>query len=263
MKKKKTVLITGASSGIGFFLAKEFAMNYYDLVIVSKDKENLKNAKDSLSKLANVEMFARDLTIKENIDNLYKFIKLKKIDIDVLVNNAGFGTYGPFNETSLEKELDMIQLNISAIVHLTKLITNDMIIKGNGKILNVSSTAAFQPGPNMAVYFATKSFILSFSSALTVELKPHNIQVTALCPGPTKTNFILKSEHCGETRIFKNLLSPQRVAKEGFEALENNEMVHVVGSKNKLLSILPKFSPIKMSTKISNYYLTKIDHKNS
>lgn len=253
--KKKVALITGASSGIGFFLAKEFAMNYYDLVIVSKNKENLKTAYTNLAHLTNVNMFVRDLSKKESVENLYNSLKLQNINVDILVNNAGFGTYGPFSETSVDKELDMIHVNNSALVHLTKLIVQDMKNKKSGKILNIASTAAFQPGPNMAVYFASKAFILSFSSALRQELKPYNIGVTTLCPGPTKTSFVLKAAHCGDARIFKKLISPQRVAKEGFDALEKGKSVHIVGYKNKLLSILPRFVPLKLSTRISNYFL--------
>lgn len=256
MNKKKVALITGASTGIGFFLAKEFALNYYDLIIVSQDRKRLENAYEKLSKLTNVHMFVRDLSITENVNNLYNSLKLKNLRVDVLVNNAGFATYGPFVETSLEKELSLIQVNISALIHLTKLIVKDMKKLGSGNILNMSSTASFQPGPNMAVYFASKAFISSFSLALSEELKPFNIYVTTLCPGPTNTSFLIKAPHCGDTRIFEDLLTPQKVAKEGFESVKYNRKIHVIGIKNKILSILPRFAPVTTSTKISKKMLS-------
>ena len=182
-------LITGASSGIGRDIARELAKKDYDLVLVARNIEGLEKIKNELKKEnnnINIETYAFDLSIKENCYNLCEQIK----DIDILINNAGFGLFGKFKETDLEKEIDMINTNITAIHILTKLYLKNMLKKDKGHILNGASIAGFMPGPLMATYYATKNYIVSLTRAIHKELKKEhsNVKISLLCPGPVDTN---------------------------------------------------------------------------
>lgn len=239
------VLITGGSSGIGFALAEQFAKNGYDLVLVSRDKAKLLKAAGDLSKRygAKADTFVADLSNTKEITDLYKWTKKQSIRVDVLVNNAGFGNYGLFVETSLDTELNEIDLNIRALTQLTKLFAQDMKKQGEGKILNVASIAAFMPGPYMAVYYASKSYVLSFSLALHQEMKQFGVTVTALCPGPTVSNFDKKAG-LGKSNLFKGkLMSAEAVAIEGYKGLAKDVLVVTPGVRNKLYGILSRILP--------------------
>jgi len=244
----KTALITGASFGIGYELAKIFANEKYDLVLVARNRERLNEIESELKRHNNIRIktMVKDLANSSSPQEIFDELKYDKIEVDVLINNAGFGLLGSFTELSLKEQLDMIQVNITSLVHLTGLILPTMINRGNGKIMNVASTAAFQPGPNMAVYYATKSFVLSFSKALYRELKDKNITVTALCPGPTKTEF-QKRARMENINLERSKLMPymsaEKVAIAGYKGLMKGKKVVIPGLLNKIGTKLVKIFP--------------------
>lgn len=228
----KTVLITGASFGIGYELAKIFAKEKYNLILVARNLEKLNQIKDELQN-PDIQIFTiqKDLSYPNSPKELFDEINKKGLEIDILINNAGFGLLGSFVELDLQTQLDMIQLNITSLVHLTYLVLPQMIAKNSGKIMNVSSTAAFQPGPNMAVYYATKAFVLSFSEALYAELKSKGITVTALCPGPTRTEF-QKRARMENINLERSKLIPymsaEKVAQIGYDGLMKGKRVVIL-----------------------------------
>jgi short-subunit dehydrogenase len=244
----KTALITGASFGIGYELAKIFANEKYDLVLVARNRERLNEIESELKRHNNIRIktMVKDLANPFSPQEIFDELKYDKIEVDVLINNAGFGLLGSFTELSLKEQLDMIQVNITSLVHLTGLILPTMINRGNGKIMNVASTAAFQPGPNMAVYYATKSYVLSFSKALYRELKDKNITVTALCPGPTKTEF-QKRARMENINLERSKLMPymsaEKVAIAGYKGLMKGKKVVIPGLLNKIGTKLVKIFP--------------------
>ena len=251
---QKNVLITGGSSGIGFELAKIFGQNNYQLILVAREIDKLLEAGKKLrdSKFS-VKTIAKDLIDPTSPSQIYEQLQNDKIQIDVLVNNAGFATYGPFTETDLDKELSELQVNIVALTHLTKLFARDMVKRRDGKILNVASTAAFTPGPLMAVYYASKSYVLSFSEALREELLDSGVHVTALCPGPTDTGFV-KRAHLEKSKLFRgNNLSVDFVSKKAFEGLMKNKTIVVPGLKDALLIEALRFIPRSLTTKLIKF----------
>src|SRR5690554_3366968 len=202
----KTALITGASKGIGKDLAYIFASNKCNLVLVARSNELLNQIKSEIENKYSVEVYilVKDLCNKDSVLQLYNEMKDRDIDIDYLVNNAGFGDYGEFADTEWDRYENMISLNISALTQLTHLFVTDWKGRKAGRILNISSTAAFQPGPMMAVYFATKSFVLNFSEAVAKELEKYGITITTLCPGPTSTSFGEESK-MSASQLVKNV----------------------------------------------------------
>ena len=236
--KRGTALITGASGGIGAELAKIFAREGFDVVLVARRKEELEKLAGELAKSHGVTAtaIAADLTKPGAADELFAETKKRKLDVDALVNNAGFGTYGHFLELDLARELQEIQLNVVALTHLTKLFGGPMAERKRGWILNVASTAGFQPGPLMAVYYATKAYVLSLSEALTTELKPLGIHVTALCPGPTESGF-QSAAKMQESMLFKRLAvaDAASVAEQGFRGVMRGRAVVVTGMLNKMM----------------------------
>ncbi len=246
---KKYALITGATSGIGYELAKLFAKDGYNLVIVARDEEQLKNRSSEFEKQygINVTTFSKDLFDPENAFDLYNEIILKGIQIDVLVNDAGQGHYGEFVETDIHRELSIIQLNISSLVVLTKLFLQDMVKRGNGKILNLSSVASKIPGPFQSVYHGTKAFVQSFTEAIRNEVKDTDVVVTALLPGATDTDFFNKADMENSKVVQEGKLAdPADVAKDGYEALmKGNDMV-ISGFKNKVQVAMSNILPDSM-----------------
>ncbi len=240
--KVATVLITGASSGIGLELAHVFAEHGDNLVLVARDSSRLTKLAKTLSNQygLRVEAICLDLTKPDAIPTLIKSLKDEDIQIDTLVNNAGFGLYGEFAESDWKKDRDMIDLNIRVVTELASHFVTGMKERGQGRILNVASTAAFLPGPMMAVYYATKSYVLSWSVALSEELRGDNIVVTALCPGPTKTSFATNAK-ATKSPLFKGKLgSANSVARAGYRGLVRGKAIVVPGWKNKLLTIMPR-----------------------
>ncbi len=243
----KTVLITGASSGIGYEFAKIYAKKGYNLVITARRKNNLDRIKQELESFDTsicVDIIVLDLSKQNSAKELYEVVKQRGILIDTLINNAGFGVYGNFIETDIEKEIDMIELNIKSLVVLTKLFLKDMVSRNNGTIINVASTAAFQPGPLMSVYYASKSFVLSFTEAIRNEVRDTNVNISVLCPGPTDTEFE-KSASLEESSLFTKLkvMKPEKVAIIGYKGINRNKSVIIPGILNNILITFNKIIP--------------------
>jgi uncharacterized protein len=230
----KTVLITGASTGIGFELAKIFDKEGYRLILVSRDKKRLAHLKSDFKEAVLIQ---KDLTEEDSAAQLWKEVKSMELDVDILVNNAGFGLKGQFMENDIKEESEMMHLNMVTLVKLTKLFGKEM--NNGSKIMNVSSVAAFLPGPGSSIYFATKAFVLSFSEALHEELKPKCITVTALCPGATKTNF----EQRARLKFKQPAMDAKTVAQMGYDGMMRGKRVVVTGLRNNLSVFLLRFLP--------------------
>jgi len=244
--QKKTALITGASSGIGLDFAKLFAEGGYDLVLVARTESKLKALAQELSTRHGVRALAvaEDLADPAAPGRLMERMKAEGLQVDVLVNNAGYGGYGAFAETDLDAELKMIQVNISALTALSKAVLPGMVARKSGRILNVASTAAFQPGPLMAVYYATKAYVLSFSEALANETQGTGVSVTCLCPGPTKTAFQEQAK-MEESKLVKgkDMMDSLTVARAGYEAMHEGRAVIIPGFMNKMMAQSVRFLP--------------------
>ena len=241
----KTALITGASGGIGLELAKLFAQNGCHLVLVARREETLKTLGREWESQYGIEVteIATDLGRVSAPDDVAVRLLRERIQVDIVVNNAGFGVYGSFATTDLKAELDLIQVNITALTHLTKLFLPGMVSRGYGKILNVASTAAFQPGPLMAIYYASKAYVVSFSEALASELRGTGVTVTALCPGPTRTEFHVRAG-IGHTKLMSGQgMTARSVAVEGYDGLMRGDAVVIPGFRNRLLATLVRWLP--------------------
>ncbi len=233
----ETALITGASAGIGSELARRFAIDRVNLVLVARRRERLEELAGELNKAhgVTVDIMDMDLTDARGRKELFTRVKEKGITIDYLVNNAGFGDSGPFLESDWDKQQRMIELNITALSHLTRLFLPDMVQRGRGGLLNVASTAGFLPGPYMSVYYATKAYVLSFTEALSRELKGSGVRVSALCPGPVITEF-QQQANIKNARLFSGpmVLSAERVARIGYDGLMRGKTVNIAGLLMKL-----------------------------
>jgi short-subunit dehydrogenase len=238
MMNSETALITGASSGIGLHLASEFARNGHPLVLVAPDQAQLERiATDLVYRYGNfVRVIPKDLQKQESAREIYIELQRSGITVDILVNNAGHGFRGLASELPIDVDISMVRLNIEAVLRLTKLFLPPMIERGEGRLLNTASIAAFEPGPMLAVYHATKAFVLSWSEALATELQDSGVTVTALCPGATDTDFFPKAGMIA-TRAFQgqNVMSPQEVARVGYEGLMRRQLFVVPGGMNKAL----------------------------
>ncbi|BCU80340.1 short-chain dehydrogenase [Polycladomyces abyssicola] len=247
------VLITGASGGIGYELAKRFARDGHDLILVARSEDKLRQLAEELSRTHGVkaDVVPQDLADPSGPDAVIRSVREQGWNVEILVNNAGFGLYGFFAETDWQKEMDMIQVNITALTHLTKHFLPDMIQRGRGKILNVASTASFQPGPLMAVYYATKAYVLSFSEAIANELKGTGVTVTALCPGPTETGFITRA-NLEQSKLFRinKVMDPATVAEIGYRGLMRGDRIVIPGLHNWLLAQSVRFLPRKAVTAV-------------
>lgn len=252
--QRPTALVTGGSGGIGLEIAKVLARNGLDLVLVARTRDTLEAAAGQLEGKfgARVHVFAADLRRPDAPQAIFDFLHNENIPIDVLVNNAGFGVGGEFADTKLQRELEMIQVNISALTHLTKLFLPAMIKRKAGRVLNVASTAAFQPGPLMAVYYATKAYVLSFSQALAEELRHSGVTVTALCPGPTRTRFAASAQMT-KSRLFTafGIAHAADVAEFGVAAMMHGRRVAIPGIKNKIVAQASRFVPRAVSAKLA------------
>ena len=241
-----TALVTGASSGIGLEFAKLLASKNYNLIIIARNEEKLNSLKKELESKHGIQVIvkAKDLSKPEVAREIYDDLHKQNIKISLLINNAGFGEHGHFLNTSWQKESDMIQVNITSLMRLTKVFLEDMVAQGAGRILNVASVAAFMPGPFMATYFATKAFVLSFSEAIANELKGTGVTVTALCPGPTESGF-QATANVEETNLVKGkkLPSSKKVAEFGYKALMRGKTVAVHGFMNRLQVFGVRFIP--------------------
>lgn len=244
-----TALITGASGGIGYELAKIAASYKINLILVARNKEKLEEIRKELKAGFGVEVitFAYDLSIPENLPKLVEDIDREKLTVDILINNAGFGDLGAFIDTSVEKELNMINLNVYALTYLTKLFYKRMVESGKGRIMNLSSVAAFFPGPHMAVYYATKAYVESLTESLAAESKGTGVSVTALCPGPTRSNFFAAASMNNMSRMkrFLGLPSAETVARYGFKKMMKGRTIAIHGFMNQLSIFMMRFAPRK------------------
>lgn len=240
----KTALVTGAASGLGYELAILLANDAYKLILVDIDAEGLATVKTAIENDFNVQVvtLVKDLSNQNSVQEIISDINNEPID--VLINNAGFGLFGSFVDTDWERESEMLHVHILTTTHLTKLLLEGMVKRGSGKILNMSSLAAFQPGPLMAIYYASKGYMLSFSEAIANELKGTGVTVTALCPGPTKTAFQKTvSADCCNNKIAFNMASAKKVASYGYKSMNQGKTYAIPGRFNKFLAIIPRFVP--------------------
>lgn len=249
-EKKTTVLITGASSGIGKSLAHLFAKDGANIILAARSAEKMEEIKKELQEKyhSTVFVYTCDLSNPKSAKELFQFTKEKNLVVDVLVNNAGFGNLGAFSETPLQEEFDMIQLNITTLTILCKLFIKEMVQRNSGKILNVASTAAFQPGPFMAVYFATKSYVLFLSEALAEELRGTNVHVSALCPGPTATGF--QERAFSKVQPTWRYMDVETVAKVAYDGLKKNKTIIIPGFANKLMAFAIRLTPRQLAVKV-------------
>jgi short-subunit dehydrogenase len=251
-----TALITGASVGIGRELAREFARDRYDLILVARDEPRLQEVARECEGISgrSARVHLKDLARPCASQELFDELQMMRASVDVLVNNAGFGLSGRFVDLDLQKQLDMIQVNVTSLVHLTHLFLPAMIGRRTGGVLNVASTAAFQPGAYMAVYYATKAFVLSFSEALSHEVRHTGLKVTALCPGPTHTEFQQRA-NLQAARMFASLpflvQNAATVARTGYRAFKRGKPVVVSGILNKLQIQSVRFAPRRLVRSIA------------
>lgn len=263
----KTVLITGGTSGIGLALAHVFAEHNFNLIIVARKLDDLLNTKQKLEQKYNVTIYIiqKDLAVESAGQEIYSELQSKNISIDILVNNAGFANYGKFQDITLEQDNSVMHLNMITCTVLMKLFLKDFLARNHGKILNVASTASFQPGPFMAVYFATKAYMLFLGEAVAEELQNTNITITTLCPGPTKTAFQEKSA-LKDSRLIKsgNLMPADVVARLAYKGMMMGKTIVIPGFINKLYIQLLRIAPRKLVTNIIRWLQepSKIKMKN-
>ena len=249
-----TAVITGASSGIGLEIARQFAKHKHNVTLVARREDLLNKIADELREKYKVQVhvLAKDLSDIKQVDEVYSFTTFHKLQVKYLVNNAGFGDYAFFEAATWEKLAAMIDVNVKALTRLSWLYVKDMIKNETGKIMNVASTAAFQPGPLMAVYFATKSYVLSLSEAMANELEGKKVTVTALCPGPTESEFQKVADQQNSKIIKnKNLPSSKDVAAYGYESMMKGKTVAIHGAMNYLMAQSSRFFPRNLITKIT------------
>jgi len=250
MPDRKTALITGASFGIGLELARIFAREGFNLVLVARSADKLRQLAAELEKAhgARSLILPADLTHAGSPAYVLDQTTRANLPVDVLVNNAGFGQYGLFVENDLEECLRQIQLNVTTLTHLTRLYLPSMMERKSGRILNVASVAAFQPGPLMAVYFATKAYVLHFSEALANELQGTGVTVTCLCPGATATEFHKRAKATGQRLLKFGSMDARTVAEDGYRATMAGNPVVISGVKNWLVAQSVRFAPRRLAT---------------
>jgi short-subunit dehydrogenase len=258
----QAALITGASGGIGYELAKLFAKDHHNLVLVARNGPRLAQVADELQRQFGViaKTFALDLTDPSGPQTLFAQVQSAGIAVDILVNNAGYGRFGEFADIPVEESMGQIQLNITALTSLTRLFLAPMLQRRSGRIMNVASTAGFQPGPLMAVYYATKAYVISFSEALANELAEKGITVTCLCPGATTTDFAGRAGN-DQSRLFKKLrpMDAKTVARAGYRGLLKGKTLVIPGFRNWAVAESVRISPRKMVTAISRWVSERVE----
>jgi hypothetical protein len=258
----QTALITGASGGIGYELAKLFAKDRHNLVLVARSGDKLNQVAGELRGQfgVTVKTVALDLASAPGGKILFDLLEGEKLAIDVLVNNAGFGVFGEFAGMAEEEILGQVHLNVTALTHLTRLFLPGMLARRNGKIMNVASTAAFQPGPLMAVYYATKAYVLSFSEALANEVAGTGVIVSCFCPGATNTGFQRRAG-MENSRLFKKIgaMSAEKVARDGYRGLMSGKTLVISGMQNWLVAESVRFAPRKWVTAVSRWVAESVE----
>ncbi len=252
----ETVLVTGASSGIGLELAKCFAAEKSNLILTARNRDALEKLATQLraEQGISVEIVIADLAQPESPQNIFRELQGRGTVVDVLVNNAGFGLHGEFAELPLRRQMEIVQVNVAALVELTGLFLPEMRRRNRGGILNVGSVAGFLPGPHMAVYYASKAFVTSFSEALHEELRGTGVTVTNLCPGPTETNFSQTARSHRSRKVSAEKMSAAEVARIGHYDFRRKAHFSLPGAGNKILSIAPKFLPRAVIRRIVGRY---------
>lgn len=249
--KEYYVLITGASSGIGYELAKLYASDGYNLILIARNIDKLKKVENELTQYnIEIKILSLDISKDYNIEKLFNYIETNKISISTLINNAGMGSFGDFKDINWEKEEALLDINIKALTKLTKYFLPKIMELKSGGILNVASTAAFCSGPRMAVYYASKSYVLNLTEAIYEECKESGIKVSCLCPGPVMTDFQGKAGIRKSETAKKYLMDAETVAKICYKEFNNGKVIIIPGLKNKLLVIINKFLPRSISRKI-------------
>lgn len=245
---KKVALVTGASAGLGAEFARQLSRRGYTLVLVARRKDRLEQL---AREVGDARVVAIDLSSAGSAATLMKDVEENGEEVDLLINNAGFGLIGSFAKLDAEREREMIDLNVGALTDLCRAAAPSMIARRSGGMINVASTAAFQPGPKMAVYFATKAFVLSLSEALHEELKPFGVNVTCLCPGPTRTEFGDVAGFRGNRLFDRVAMNAPQVVKAGLDGFDRNKAVVVPGIVNKLGAVSGRFAPRSVVRKIA------------
>lgn len=252
-------VITGASSGLGAIFAQRLGERGYSLVLAGRDPKRLEEVRERVitgSRGREVTLVAADLATGDGVLTLLR--ELGDRPVDLLVNNAGFGTYGPFDRSGIEREMDVIAVDVAALVRLTRAVLPGMVDRGRGGVLNVASAIAFQPAPYQATYGAAKAFVLSFSQALWQETRHRGVTVTALCPGPTKTGFVdaLANAEASHTGAYARLGEPGPVVDAGLRAFDRGAPVAIPGLRNQALAFLSRVTPRRLLTSTSARFLT-------
>ncbi|MFL6336176.1 MAG: SDR family NAD(P)-dependent oxidoreductase [Pyrinomonadaceae bacterium] len=261
-KQKMMALVTGASGGIGEELARLFAADGHDLVLVARGRDKLARLSEELAAKhgVNARVLASDLARAEAPREIFDELQGAGVSVDALVNNAGVGSYGLFAETGLQSELELLQINVVALTHLSKLFLPGMIARGRGYLMNVASTAAFQPGPLMAVYYASKAYVLSLSEALANECEGTGVRISALCPGPTETGFVAAAG-MGDSKLFdRAVMDARAVAEAGYRGLLAGKTIVIPGLRNNLLARSIGLFPRGLVTKVVRGIQEKRDH---
>ena len=251
MSNIRYTLVTGASTGIGNELSKLFAKDKHNLILVSRNKNKLQSVKNELLKYnIDIKILALDLESSEDIQSLFNYIEINKLAVNILINNAGIGTFGDFNDIEWSKEEALIDINIKALTQLTKYFLPKIIDYKNGGVLNVASTAAFCSGPRMAAYYASKAYVLNLTEAIYEEYKDNGIKISCLCPGPVKTSFQGKAGIKKSESAKKYLMDAEEVAKVCYKDFNKGKLIIIPGMKNKLLVMGNKLLPRSISRKI-------------
>jgi short-subunit dehydrogenase len=253
---QETVLITGASSGIGLELAKCFAAAGSRLILIARNQAALEKLAEELRLQHKIEtiILPADLSLSEAPKQIFEKLSTQKVSVDVLVNNAGFGLHGRFTEMSLQRQLEINQVNINALTELTGLFLPEMLKRRAGGILNVSSVAGFVPGPNMAIYYASKAYVQALSEAMAEELVGSGVSITVLCPGPTETNFSAVARGQNVRKVSRNKMSAEDVARIGYSAFRAKKVISIPGLPNKALVQIVRFLPRSAVRRIINNY---------
>ncbi|MBA2431251.1 MAG: SDR family oxidoreductase [Chthoniobacterales bacterium] len=255
----ETALITGASSGIGLHLAHEFAQHGHPLILVAPVQAELDEVAQQITAATGVPVtvIAKDLEQPKAAQEIFDQLQSSGTMVEILVNNAGHGQAGKYWEISLEKDLSILRLNVEAVLRMTKLFLPPMISRGRGRVLNTASVAGFEPGPLLAVYHASKAFVLSLSESLATELEDTGVTLTALCPGPTDTDFFPKADMM-ETRAFQQAMAPQEVAKAGYKGVMGGDRIVVPGMMNKTLVFARRILTEEAQSKVNQKFYEEI-----
>lgn len=252
MTERKVALVTGASAGLGERLAGLFAADHHDVILVARNRARLEELSGQLESAHGVtcHVLPADLADPDAPEALFEAVRERGLDVEYLVNNAGFGSHGDFVELPLEREVAMIEVNVTALVKLTHLFGRRMAERGHGHILNIASTAGFQAGPYMSTYYASKAFVLSFSEGVAHELRPRGVRVTCHCPGATATEFASRSGN-DKTRLFQRsgVADAADVARDAYRAMMRGEVLRVHGFVNRLGAVLSQLAPRAVVTR--------------